>query len=285
MPGLTKETFLAVKQTCRAITGLAKYLINFCGFKYVLLGKIQSDTIEGRFGHIRQLSGANYYISMRQLFESDRKLRTLSLLKYSRISVNQIEETVKSGEKTDDAVVVKAESLYGDLMFNIKPTDNDFGIIYYVTGYCCKSLVRSNKCERCKEVTTATVSDSDNEIPDTANNFFKDINRGGLWKPTAEAFKIGCLCWNVFAELSSEKLRQDFLSATNQRGVFVNIVLMAFYEQAIVPPWSVAVVCEKGHNILEGISSRYFNCMCKNLIRQINSLQISKEVRKLRKFS
>ena len=81
MPGLTKETFLALKQTCQAIAGLAKYLFNSCGFNYVLLGKIQSDTIEGRFGHIRQLSGANYYISMRQLLESDRKLRTLSLLK------------------------------------------------------------------------------------------------------------------------------------------------------------------------------------------------------------
>ena len=49
MPGLTKETFLSLRQTFRGITGLAKYLINYCGFKYVLLGKIQSDTIEQWF--------------------------------------------------------------------------------------------------------------------------------------------------------------------------------------------------------------------------------------------
>ena len=79
MPSLTKETFLALKQTCQAIAGLAKYFFNSCGFNYVLLGKIQSDTLEGRFGHIRQLSGANYYISMRKLLESDRKLQTLSV--------------------------------------------------------------------------------------------------------------------------------------------------------------------------------------------------------------
>ena len=85
MPGLTKETFLALKQTCQAIAGLAKYLFNSCD--YVLLGKIQSDIIEERFGHIRQLSGANYYISMR--LETNRKLRTLSLLKYSQISVKE----------------------------------------------------------------------------------------------------------------------------------------------------------------------------------------------------
>ena len=75
MPGLTKETFLALRQMCKAITGLAKFLIDSRGFSFVLLRKIQSDSIEGRFGHIRQLSGANYFISMRQLLESDRKLR------------------------------------------------------------------------------------------------------------------------------------------------------------------------------------------------------------------
>ena len=99
MPGFTKETFLALGQTYRGITGLAKYLINYCSFKYVLLNKIQSDTIEGRFGRIRQLSGANYYISMRQLLESDRKLQTLLLVKYSRISISHINQVAKSTKK------------------------------------------------------------------------------------------------------------------------------------------------------------------------------------------
>ena len=71
LPGLTKETSLALSQTCQSITGLSKYLMNECGFKYVLLGQIQFDTIEGRFGHIDLLSGANYFILMRQLYESD----------------------------------------------------------------------------------------------------------------------------------------------------------------------------------------------------------------------
>ena len=44
------------------------------------MGKIQSNNIEGRFGYIRQLSGVNYYVSMRQLHESERKLRRISLI-------------------------------------------------------------------------------------------------------------------------------------------------------------------------------------------------------------
>ena len=81
--GLTKETALALRQTCAAMPELCRYLLNRCDFKYMLMGKIQSDNIKGRFSYVHQLSGANYYIFMRQLHESERKLRTISLLKYS----------------------------------------------------------------------------------------------------------------------------------------------------------------------------------------------------------
>ena len=83
----------------QSITGLSKYLMNECGFKYVLLGHTHSDTIEGRFCHFRQLSGANYFISMRQLYESDRKLRTLSLLMYSQIFPKEIQDAAKAREE------------------------------------------------------------------------------------------------------------------------------------------------------------------------------------------
>jgi len=38
----------------------------------VLLGHLQSDAIESRFGWLRQLAGANYYPSMRPLLEGDK---------------------------------------------------------------------------------------------------------------------------------------------------------------------------------------------------------------------
>ena len=75
--GLTKQTSGALHQTCEAIMQMSKYLLENCGFNYVLLGKIQSDMIEQRFSWIRQLSGANYCISMRQLQESDKKIRSI----------------------------------------------------------------------------------------------------------------------------------------------------------------------------------------------------------------
>ena len=131
--------------------------MNECGFKYVLLGHIQSDTIEGRFGHIRQLSGANYFISMRQLYESDQKLRTLSL-KYSQISLKKIEDAAKAREERTaiQEVIFRAESLYADMSFNIMPTENDVSVTFYVTGYCCRSLTKSNRCDSCRVITIAS---------------------------------------------------------------------------------------------------------------------------------
>ena len=115
--------------------------------------------------------------------------------------------------------------------------------------------------------------------------FFNAINRGGLWKPTPEIFNVGCLCWTIFAELCQEQMRETFLSGLNQRKVFNEIVSMAFYEGKIIFPWSVSAMCNKDHNILEGISIRFFNCMGKNLLREMNELAATKAVKKIRKMA
>ena len=47
----------------------------------MLLGKFQTDCLEARFRQYRQLSGGKYNISLRQVFESEKKLHLLSTLK------------------------------------------------------------------------------------------------------------------------------------------------------------------------------------------------------------
>ena len=288
LPGLTKETSLALSQSCQAIAGLSKYLLNQCQFNYVLLGKIQSDTLEGRFGHFRQLSGANYFISMRQLYESDRKLRALSLVKYSKISLKELDNATKAKvvDQTAQDTLTKADTIAADLRLNIFPDENDAAIIYYVSGYCCRSLVNGNKCESCKETTVDGISfEVDGAVPSQATEFFKDINRGGLWKPNFETFQIGVLCWRIFAELSQSDLKKQFLTSLNQRNVFTEIVSTVFYENDVDYSFSVATMCGKGHNILQGITNRFFNCMVKNFIRTLCEEEIKKTSRKLNKLT
>ena len=95
---------------------MSKYLLENCGFNNVLLGKIQSDMIERRFSQIHQLSGAIYYISMRQLQESDRKILSISLLKYSQISITEIDVIVKAKCTSNNKLMATAEALQAELL-------------------------------------------------------------------------------------------------------------------------------------------------------------------------
>ncbi|KAH7979426.1 hypothetical protein HPB49_009388 [Dermacentor silvarum] len=50
------------------------------GHKYVLLGKIQTDCLESRFGQYRQMAGGNYHISIRHIYETKGRIRLQNTL-------------------------------------------------------------------------------------------------------------------------------------------------------------------------------------------------------------
>lgn len=147
------------------------------GFQYVLLGNIQSDPLERRFGVYRQMSGANYYVSTRQLFESERKLRGGNLVQYkgvlflkiallstkylamierlnvlladlslgelSTLSSSECSSSSKSEatKKLADKIVETCEQIesVGGLQL---PDFADQNIIYYIAGYCSLLLLQ-----------------------------------------------------------------------------------------------------------------------------------------------
>ena len=205
---------------------------------------------------------------------------TLSLLKHSQISLKEIEDAANQEKK--ELPFKKSffeQNLYADMSFNIMPTENDVSVTFYVTSYCCRSLAKSNRCDSCKEITIASVEylapEAEPNVPINAINFFNDINRGGFSKPTKEMFDVGMLCWGAFAELSVEKLKKRFLSSADQQSVFKEMVNIAFFESGVVSPWSVPTMCSKGHNLLEGISTRFYNCMAKNVKRSMRAEESS----------
>ena len=87
-----------------------------------------------------------------------------------------------------------------------------------------------------------------------------------------------------FKDFSVEKLKKRFLSSADQRSVFKEIVNIAIFESRVVSPWSVSTMCSKGHNLLESVSERPFNCMTKNLMRSMcaeESSRVSKKINKI----
>ena len=77
---LTKETFTALCHTTHALVEISDHCIEELGAKYVLFGKFQTFCLEARFGQYLQISGENYDVSLRQIYECKKKIRLLSVL-------------------------------------------------------------------------------------------------------------------------------------------------------------------------------------------------------------
>jgi hypothetical protein len=119
-------------------------------FKYVLLGYISSDPLESRFGWYRQLSGGNYFLSVRQLLQSERKIKALSLLKYSKFSVKEM--PIVCSNFDEEKVNQIGCELFQQLQ-NVTDADldyDDYNILYFICGYIARAETRLRKCDSCK---------------------------------------------------------------------------------------------------------------------------------------
>ena len=60
---------------------MAEHLLLREDVSFVLLDKLTSDPLEGRFGWYRQLAGGNFFISVRQL-TGEKKIRILQEMQF-----------------------------------------------------------------------------------------------------------------------------------------------------------------------------------------------------------
>ena len=249
-----------------------------CGFDYVLLGCIQSDSLESRFGWFRQLSGANYFISWKQLVDSDRKIRSISLLKHSEFSVSDIDNMLAQRSAITSGVSAVAEDIFSELQFSSILSDTDFVIIRYVCGACARSLINCKKCEFCKEYLV------ENEPSHVQSDFIREISRGGLLFPSEFTTTLDALCWLIFVEIQrTPHLRKSFLQCTSQRELFCSIVGIACSER--FDTFFRRTHCPKGHDLIFEISQHIYNCMAKNLAKSLSTDTTTAQKRKVCKLS
>ncbi|QQP34562.1 Putative LOC100205425, partial [Caligus rogercresseyi] len=140
--GLTTETFLATKHTCLAVIDLAEYLLDEMkeDFSYLLLAMFQSDSIEERFGCYRQLSGANYYVSVRQILEAEKKIRIKSLVKFNNLTFTEIKEVLTDASSTNTEIIT-TDWISSDL--ETIASLGESNALYFVAGYVAFSLKKN----------------------------------------------------------------------------------------------------------------------------------------------
>ena len=215
---LTKEIFTALHHTTHAILELTQYCKEELKIVYILPGKFQTDHLEARFGQYRQLSGDQYNISIHQVFECEKKLRMLSVLKLN-LPLNQSINLMNLPEVNWNEMT--EEQNLDVYKFNIDVTDNDvhqckevLSIIIYLAGYCCYAILIKMKCYSCKSL----VSGRDDMLPDM-NSYFQGINRGSLLYPNDVITNL--ILYNYI--INKLVKNPSFLHSMNQRKLSNNI--------------------------------------------------------------
>lgn len=247
---------------------MCDFLLGDGGLFYVLPGKISSDPIEARFGAYRRLSGANFFISCKQLFEAEKKLRTLNLIK-AKIPVSRLNFTVdfddEGSSPIDRPTDLELCEITGIDADDLDEAENT--IVYFVAGYVGRSIARRNKCSDCKQILLCENPSS----PEDRTQIFDALNRGGLSSPTEFCHAVCLLSFLYFKQCQEDthKMRK-LLSLGNQKAAFVSNILDKLTLHLGIKTMTFRR-CKNGHLVLRPIVGSVFNCFAKNLKRHINT--------------
>ncbi|XP_049269019.1 uncharacterized protein LOC119382267 [Rhipicephalus sanguineus] len=218
---LTKETHAGLHQTTQGLIEIVRYCLDELKLSYVLLGKIQTDCLEDRFGKYRQLAGSHYHVSIRQVYECENKLRLQSTLPTVATSRSVSEEDEEWQDLDGEAnclrpkcnVVVTEETL--TKMKDIIP------VLVYVAGYAVYAALKKLKCQKCREALTLNKAISVS-VADKHYDLIRAMDRGGLVHPTM--FVVNAVAHNyaVVEQLSKQEV---FLKLSNQRQVVTDLTV------------------------------------------------------------
>ncbi len=285
---LTEETFLATIQTTYATVEAASSLLGRKEFSYVLLGHLQSDPLEKRFGWYRQLAGANYFVSLRQILEAEKSIRLKSLVKYSKLTMAEVRDTfeqvslerkeqiIKEGVRLSEIVQHDATDIGGI-------AGEDANIVFYVAGCFARSLCKEQKCQSCvsllkKGEDIPTLASEESLTPamqEQSKKFIEQVNRGGLCYPSDLVF-VTCLhVWKYYHDIQHQKEAVEYLFSTKEtQQVFLESFVTACKDKEELCNL-MNQKCENEHAFgkhLRRLVVKMFNTFAKNMCSEKNSV-------------
>ena len=284
--GPRNPTFKALLQTTSATMDLCDYLIeNDNDIGYVLLGFLQQDFLESRFGWWRQLSGGNYFCQVLQFLQAEKTIRLRNLVT-DGYNLSDIRDVFKASNDEKDDLLTQQSNEALSMMENFKfmslGTD-DKPITYYVAGYIARQLMTKTECEDCQTMFSKDKEPLNVEIDKTGATedetrageaFVDSINRGGLIKPT-DLLNIIAAHTNDFwkyIKLNPDILKH-FLSSVNCQSLFTKVFLEKIDESAATDS-ILNATCRSGHKFtpfVTHISNAMFNMFGKNFASEANS--------------
>lgn len=189
---------------------MSEHLSSELNFRYVLLGRIQTDDLEARVGQYSQMCGSNYHISVAQVFESERKLKLLGLLNlksgqngnfHLKEFLDMCEE--ETSQDAEDKSIDLFEEAIG-CTENYSIAQNEIGVLIYIAGYIIHKIKKSLKCAKCISLCCVgrNLELDNNHCEQYVFEYLKHLDRGGLKWPRELLVNIVSQMYALFQALS-----------------------------------------------------------------------------------
>lgn len=235
--------------------------------EFLLLGKFQTDALEGRFSKYRRLSGTNYFISVQQIFESEKKIRLRNI-------IENFKETVvfKNTCKTFRSMLECDIQTYIHVLNSNYLTDSKYDkeVSLYVCGYAANSVIRrmSPYCNNCEQL----LVDADNCPNDNDDGYFSSLQNGGLKYPTVNLEIILFHMQSIISNICSNEIKTKFLVDYDQKSILVNMTYNSIIkENAQIVFLNLNCACGRDSmDIYIQVMSCFANILLKNLAQNIN---------------
>ena len=182
--GLSKQTFSALMQTNNVISDLSSDLLSE-GYKFVLKGRMQTDSLERRSSHYRQMSGGRFLVSLNEVINSESIIKMKSLLQHE-LEISAL--TTQSNQEYDEGIlqehILKLQSInYEHLVLSEKSLQ----VVAYISGYISHRLLKDGSCSDCVNLLL--------QDP-ILTEYLQNLDRGGLTLPssTLNHYMVSAFC-------------------------------------------------------------------------------------------
>lgn len=193
------------------------------------------------------MAGAQYMISIRQIFEVENKLRLQSILplqlsssEFGRLNVDldnieNIEVPDINLDDPDDPTIpdedLRAYNI--DIEFDrcIEDLESSLPSLTYIAGCCLRKALKRIKCTVCAD---AWILKKDLQIHNPQFKTIKNTDRGGLLLPHADIVTVVMLTFVVVQQLISKENERVFLKCNRQRVVVESLSLNVIEEVELI---------------------------------------------------
>ena len=288
---LSTELYFCLSHTLRGLIDLCRHILETTEISYILLGKINSDPLERRFGVYRQLNGANFFVSVKQFMETEKKLRLRSLIRMNKMVPKELKEMTNKEQK-ENCKTVKKESAKVLALLQDPNSDSihDFrdlkelqAIIFFCSGYVARSLLHKTSCQACKEllnqkklspsIKVEEELEKNDDTKSTVKSFMEMIDRGGLVYPSELVYTTTLFAVKLQEEIFRNKdIKEKLLQSENPRDVFV-FCFQRRVEASEKMDEVLNQLCTEGHSfysLVPELAKRTFNFTAKNFVTAIN---------------